>query len=215
MSYKKTKPQFFDSYAEEFDALYTRRGSPWHRLVNKYFRQSSLLCYQKTLASCRPLEGKTVLDVGCGPGHYAVALAQGGARRVLGIDISPEMIARAKKHAQSTGVEKRCEFQVADFLDFPLAEKFDYAVAQGFIDYIPAPEQTIAKILAHTGKKAFFSFPRNDGFLAWQRNFRYRWKCDLFQYDRRQVEEIFGLWPDKKVKIELISRDFFVTVNME
>jgi 2-polyprenyl-3-methyl-5-hydroxy-6-metoxy-1,4-benzoquinol methylase len=215
MPYKKTKPQFFDSYAEEFDALYTRRGSPWHRLVNKFFRQSSLLCYQKTLVSCRPLEGKTVLDVGCGPGHYAVALAQGGARRVLGIDISPEMIARAQKHAQSAGVEKHCEFQVADFLDSPLAEKFDYAVAQGFIDYVPAPEQTIAKILAHTGKKAFFSFPRSDGFLAWQRKIRYRWKCDLFQYNRGQLNAFFAPWKNKNVEIELLSRDYFVTVHLQ
>ncbi len=44
----------------------------------------------------QPYEGKTILDVGCGTGDLAVALA-GLGFRVTGIDSDPEMLAAAKK----------------------------------------------------------------------------------------------------------------------
>ena len=215
MAYKKTAGRFFDSYAREFDSVFTGRGSVFQRAVNKWFRKSTRLRYLKTLENCRPVEGKTVIDIGCGPGYYAVALAKQGARRVLGIDVSPAMIALAKEHAKSAGVETVCEFIAVDFLAYPLAEKFDYAVAQGFMDYVARPEEVIDKILSVTKGKAFFSFPKDGGFLAWQRKIRYKWKCDLFMYKRNQLDVLFSGRNGKKVEIEPISRDFFVTVHLE
>ena len=35
--------------------------------------------FLRTLDECDPLDGKLVLDVGCGSGQYAAALADGGA----------------------------------------------------------------------------------------------------------------------------------------
>lgn len=45
-----------------------------------------------------PLAGATVIDVACGQGLATRALAAGGARRVVGVDASPEMIERAGRH---------------------------------------------------------------------------------------------------------------------
>jgi ubiquinone/menaquinone biosynthesis C-methylase UbiE len=42
------------------------------------------------------LRGRRVLDVGCGTGQLAVALAEKGAK-VWGVDVSPEMLARARE----------------------------------------------------------------------------------------------------------------------
>ena len=39
----------------------------------------------------------TVLDLGCGPGHFAAAMAQHG-HRITATDASPEMVALADKH---------------------------------------------------------------------------------------------------------------------
>ena len=212
MPYKKSITQFFDSYAREFDAVITNRRSIFQEAINKFFRKSTRLRFLKTIEACYPIEGKTVLDVGCGPGYYAVALARLGARKVLGVDISPAMIELAKEHAKAAKVDNLCEFIVADFTRFPVAEKFDYAIAQGFMDYIANPKEIIDKILSATKSKAFFSFPKDGGFLAWQRKLRYKWKCDLYLYHREQLSGFFAGLNDKRVEIEKISRDFFVTV---
>ena len=206
---------FFDSYAKEFDSVFTNRGSFPRRIINGLFRKSTRLRYLKTLDGANPVAGKTVIDIGCGPGYYAVALAKKGARKILGVDISPSMIALAQEHAKAADVEKCCEFVVANFISYPVVEKFDYAIAQGFMDYVAHPEKMVAKIVAVTKNKAFFSFPRDGGFLAWQRKIRYQWKCDLFQYNREQLDELFGRLQGENVEIEQISRDYFVTVYME
>jgi SAM-dependent methyltransferase len=46
-----------------------------------------------------PLEGKAVLDVGCGTGGTTLELARRGARPVLGVDLSERMLAVARQRA--------------------------------------------------------------------------------------------------------------------
>lgn len=55
---------------------------------------------------------RRVLDAACGTGRHAVALAQRGYE-VVGADLSPEMVARARAHAEAVGVPVR--FVVAGF----------------------------------------------------------------------------------------------------
>src|SRR5436305_14708329 len=43
------------------------------------------------------LAGRSVVDLACGEGIYARKLMQAGAARVVGVDISPEMIALAEQ----------------------------------------------------------------------------------------------------------------------
>lgn len=53
--------------------------------------------------------GSRVLDMTCGPGLYAVALAERGCQ-VTGIDFGPASIAYARRLAAAQGVTGRCEF---------------------------------------------------------------------------------------------------------
>lgn len=67
---------------------------------------------------------KSVLDVGCGPGGWLLAAAKAYPMisRLVGVDISPKMIAYAQKQAQAEKVNDRVEFQVMDVqraLQFP------------------------------------------------------------------------------------------------
>ena len=205
--------QFFDAYARDFSAIYGTRNTLPNRLVNRWFRKSMRLRYEMTLAACEPIRGKAVLNVSCGPGHYAVALAGRGARRVLGIDFAPAMIRLAAERARSAGVEKRCEFVVGDFLERPIEEVFDYAIVMGFMDYIREPDRVIDKVLSVTREAAFFSFPADGGALAWQRRLRYRNRCDLFLYEQSAVEGLFESVENASVDITKIDRDFFVAVS--
>lgn len=50
------------------------------------------------------VRGKTILDLGCGSGENVVPLVQRGAR-VIGIDISPELIALAQERLRNASLE--------------------------------------------------------------------------------------------------------------
>jgi SAM-dependent methyltransferase len=204
---------FFDGYAHDFNAIYGGDNGPLNRVINRLFRQAMRVRYEKTLAGCQPIAGKTVLDVGCGPGHYGVALAKAGAAGVFGVDFAPAMIEIAKKNAAEAGVGDRCRFADGDFLTYPFNEKFDYTVVMGFMDYIRDAEALVRRVLEVTRGKAFFSFPADGGFLAWQRKLRYKSRCDLFMYTRPQLEALFGKAAPGRYTIEPIGRDFFVTVR--
>jgi ubiquinone/menaquinone biosynthesis C-methylase UbiE len=206
--------QFFDSYAHDFAAIYGNRNTLLNRFVNRNFRTSMRLRYEKSIEGCSPIEGKTVLDIGCGPGHYSVALAKKGAARVFGIDFADGMIAIAKENARSAGVNGTCSFAQQDFLSDPLSEKFNYSIAMGFMDYMADPQKTIEKVLAVTKDKAFFSFPADGGVLAWQRKLRYKSRCPLYLYSLPQLQQLFSGGTSKRVNIERIARDYFVTVTM-
>ena len=72
--------------------------------------------------------GSHVLDITCGPGLYAVALAQRGCR-VTGIDFGPAAIEYARQLAAEQGVADRCTFYQQDIrqMDWAGAE-FDAAL---------------------------------------------------------------------------------------
>ncbi len=83
----------------------------------------------------------------------------------------------------------------------------------GFMDYMPDPEKVVAKVLSLTRQKAFFSFPVAGGILGWQRQMRYKKRCDLFLYTQDQLKKMFAKFPEVNATIEPISRDFFVTLE--
>ena len=205
---------FFDHYANDFSAIYGNDNTPVNAVVNRLFRKSMMLRYERTLAGCDPIAGKTVIDIGCGPGHYGVALAQRGAARVLGVDFAQGMIDIAKKRAERAGVADRCTFTLGDFLEVTGDEQFDYAIVMGFMDYIEDPLALMKKVLKVCRGKAFFSFPADGGPLAWQRRLRYRSRCPLFLYSEPQIRRLLSDLPIKASSIEPISRDYFVTLTV-
>ncbi len=212
MSLDRTQT-FFHQYANDFDAIYGNQNGLFDSVVNRLFRQSMKLRYEKTIEGCNPIEGRSVLDVGCGPGHYAITLAQRGAGRVVGIDFAEGMLSLAAEHAKKVGVDRRCNFMVADFYKYVPEELFDYVVVMGFMDYMPEPQQVVAKVLSLTKSKAFLSFPVAGGVLGWQRKLRYQKRCDLYLYSLEQLQQIFRKFPEVTAKIEPIKRDFFVTLS--
>lgn len=205
---------FFDRYAYDFDAIY---GAPAHifsRVINPLFRKSMMLRYEKTMGAAYPIIGKSVLDVGCGPGHYAVALAQAGAQSVVGIDFAPEMIHIARKRSEDAGMAAKCTFLETDIMEYMPSDKFSYSILMGFMDYIAQPEAVIARVIQMTNEKIMFSFPVAGGVLAFQRKIRYRKRCPLFLYTLNDLRILFSRFQSYPCRIEKISRDYFVTLTL-
>ena len=73
------------------------------------------------LASVRP--GETVVDLGSGGGFdcFLAAREVGASGRVIGVDMTPEMVSLARKNAQTLGVSN-VEFHLADMEDTPIPE---------------------------------------------------------------------------------------------
>ena len=206
--------EFFDSYARDFSAIYGTPDNPVNRLINRLFRKSMMMRFRRTIEGCDPIRGMSVIDIGCGPGHYSVALARRGAGRVLGLDFAPGMVCLAQENAKSAGVADVCRFICEDFMSLDVSTRFDYAIAMGFMDYIRDPGPVIERVLAATASRAFFSFPAAGGFLAWQRKLRYRRRCDLYLYTMDDLGKLFENRGLQQITIERIARDFFVTVDL-
>ncbi|WP_169972784.1 class I SAM-dependent methyltransferase [Tautonia rosea] len=85
-----------------------------------------------------------VLDVGCGPGLVAEALLEAG-HRVVGIDLSPEMIARARTRCERFG--DRVEFLVGSLQDHQPAEfaPFDACLSRYVLHHVHDPMLFIAR----------------------------------------------------------------------
>jgi len=77
------------------------KAQPWRSRIEAY----------SFLKRIGDLDGKDVVDVACGEGHYTRKLRQAGAARVVGVDVSGRMIelAKAQEDAEPLGVEYRIE----------------------------------------------------------------------------------------------------------
>src|SRR5207247_304625 len=102
----------------------------------------------------------TVLDVGCGSGRYAIALANAGAARVVGVDVAQSMIELAVSEAERAGVGSRCDFRVAPFLGFSTDERFDVVVATGYYDYLEDPLPHLVKMLSLARGRLMITLPK-------------------------------------------------------
>lgn len=202
---------FFDGYASGFNAIYGNRNTLFNRFVNKTFRGAMRERFERTIAGCSPIEGKSVLDVGSGPSHYSVALARAGAKDVLGLDFSKAMLDIARKNAEVAGVGETCTWEQGDFILRKFNRKYDYSILMGFMDYMADPIAVVKKVADVTAERAFLSFPSDDGLLAWQRKIRYKSRCDLYLYTRGHIDAIMK-HTGKKFTIDSLGRDFFITL---
>ena len=93
-------------------------------------------------------QATTVLDVGCGTGVAARAIATrpGFAGTVLGIDLSPHLVEAARQFAVAEGVSERVRFQVGDTRNLDLPDgAFDAVVAHTLISHVDDPQAVLAE----------------------------------------------------------------------
>ena len=85
------------------------------------------------------VEGKCILDLGCGFGDKSVLMAKHGAI-VFGIDISENYISISKASAVEANLEDKCVFQEMDAHAMVFEDnKFDFVVGRGIIHHLDLP----------------------------------------------------------------------------
>lgn len=83
---------------------------------------------EETLKLLGNVEGKRILDLGCGMGHNAIALARQGAR-VVAVDESAEQVAEARAAAEREGVRVELHHAPLAELAFLRADTIDGALS--------------------------------------------------------------------------------------
>jgi SAM-dependent methyltransferase len=102
---------FFDAHAEIYDS--------------NVFTGNTLAEVDFLVEHLELAPGAAILDVGCGTGRHSVELARRGFA-VTGLDLSGEMLARARARAEEAGVV--VEWVQGDATRFDLGERFDGAI---------------------------------------------------------------------------------------
>jgi S-adenosylmethionine-dependent methyltransferase len=153
-------------------AYYARFGErEWARLENPDDGAVEFAITCHTLATYLP-PGARVLDIGGGPGRYAIWLAQRGHRVVLA-DLSPELLSLARAKVDGAGVGAMVEEIVeADACDLSrwAGGAFDAALCLGPFYHLPDPEDRhraateLARVLRPGGTALVALMPRY-GFL--------------------------------------------------
>ena len=123
------------------------------------------------LELARQAEGK-VLDLACGTGRICIPLAQAGVD-VTGLDLSAEMLERARRKAQESGVGDRLRLLQGDMRQFQLDQTFSLIMIpfRSFLHLLHIHEQMkalkcIRQHLAPGGKFAMNVFvPRIEHFV--------------------------------------------------
>jgi ubiquinone/menaquinone biosynthesis C-methylase UbiE len=118
--------------AATYDAWFER---PWGRYA--FAIESRAVC-----DALGPVEGRAVLDAGCGTGRFSLVLAQAGAR-VVGVDHDMDALRIAARRAGAVACGDVAALPFAD-------ETFDACVAFTLCEFVDRPDRVVEELVRVT-----------------------------------------------------------------
>ncbi len=208
--------EYWDSQVDDLDSIYSHGKSRLHNFIDSTFRWDMYKRYEYTLANAAPIPGRTFLDVGCGTGRYALALARMGAERVVGLDIAPKMVQTCRERARAGGVESKSLFIASDLLAYQPETTFDVCIGIGLFDYIADPLPVLKKMREVVSDRAIITLPR---FWTWRapvRKARLALKhCDVFFYTKGKMDRLIRQAGFKRYAFKQVGQLYCVTAFVE
>jgi len=97
------------------------------------------------------LSGKTVLDLGSKFGYFCFEALKRGADRVLGLDVDPESVRKARLLADCLGA--KASFEQFDVEKHTLDEKFDYVLCLNLLHHMKNPLSLLENLISITNER--------------------------------------------------------------
>ena len=136
------------------------------------------------------LTGKSVLDIGCNAGFYAMEMKRRGAVRVLGIDSDDKYLAQARFAAEVNELD--IEFRRMNVYDVPqLGEKFDVVIFMGVLYHLRHPLLALDILHDHVTRDIliFQSMQRGSREVPELQADYHFWETDIF--DKAEFPKMF------------------------
>lgn len=129
------------SHSEAIVDQFTRQAEQF--AVSPTARSAEIL--ERMLRLARPSSPETALDVACGPGVLACALAR-HVRQARGIDLTPAMLEQARKTQQEQGIAN-VSWDQGDVAAMPYADaEFDIVTCRFAVHHLPDPLLVVREI---------------------------------------------------------------------
>ncbi len=143
--------------------------APRYDVMNTLMTGGRHQAWRRLAASALVRPGDSVVDVGCGTGDLAFALAEAGAESVLGVDFAAPMVVRAREKAakRSGRGGAATSFAIADATALPLAAGSLDAWCSAFVvrnvPDLSAALSEAHRVLGPSGRLAILDLPRMEG----------------------------------------------------
>lgn len=181
-----------DDVAEEYD---DKRFSEGGVFIDRREKEA-------VLSALGPVEDKRILEVACGTGRFTVMMAQQGAD-IIGLDISPAMLAQGREKAQRVGVDDHVEFMRGDAARLPFPDDhFDAVFAMRFFHLADRPVTFLRELRRVSKGQVFF-----DTFNLGSTRVLYNTLLPMGSrlYSRRDVESLLA---DSELSLQSEAHDF-------
>lgn len=190
MKTESKSARFFDGFAEEFDTLYNGRRNVLMRWMDRRFRSDMFIRFALTFQVFGDIEGKTVLDIGCGSGPYVMEALRRGASRITAVDPAPGMLDLVGQKVGKTDLLEKCRLVEASFPGIKL-EPHDHIIVMGVMDYVEDPAAFLGPLKSLVRVSAAVSFPSKHWLRSPLRSFRYRLRhCPVYFYDAHHIKKL-------------------------
>jgi SAM-dependent methyltransferase len=148
----------------------TAYGLQWNRFRIIRAEEDRATFFNRTGLTTELLEGKLVLDAGCGMGRYLRIAAGEPCRHVIGMDLSRAVEAARELTADLSSVS----VVRGDLLRLPFsAESFDVIYSLGVLDHTPDPRSAflgLARLLKPGGRIVVWVYQRERSLVEWIMN---------------------------------------------
>jgi tRNA (mo5U34)-methyltransferase len=170
------------------------------------------------------LTGRSVLDIGCNAGFYAMEMKRRGAARVVGLDTADDYLAQARFAAKVSGFD--IEFHKMSVYDVgSLGERFDIVIFMGVLYHLRHPLLALDLIHEHVANDLmlFQSMQRGSPDVGQiEANYDF-WSVDLFDepsfpkmhfVEHRYADDPTNWWIPNRACVEALLRSSgFVAID--
>lgn len=119
--------------------------------------------FDRVLEAAGPLDGRRVLEIGCGGGRLLERVLDGGAASAAGLDHSADMLALTIARNREAVAEDRLRVKLGDAAELPWPDaSFDLALSANMFFFVERPQRALDelfRVLASGGRLVMSTAP--------------------------------------------------------